>query len=115
MTKTSRRDSGTPSQRAAGPGGGAAAGGVAHWQPRMRLYLYTAAGSGTTGQVRVLVDGVQWGDPVTTGAVFDRTALVAEDFNARFGSLLKVEIQAQVTTGTGVVYAQPLMMYGTQS
>lgn len=85
------------------------------WQPRMRVYCYTAAASGVTGQVRVLVDGVQWGDPVTTPAVFDRTEKVAEDFNARFGGLLKVEIQAMVTSGTGLVYAQPLMMYGTQS
>ncbi|MEU9159318.1 hypothetical protein AB0D29_03400 [Streptomyces sp. NPDC048424] len=85
------------------------------WQPRMRLHFLTAAASGVTGQVRVLVDGTQWGDPVTTPAAFDRTALVTEDFGARFGSLLKVEIQAMVTGGTGLVYAQPLMMYGTQS
>lgn len=85
------------------------------WQPRMRLHFLTAAASGVTGQVRVLVDGAQWGDPVTTPAAFDRTALVTEDFGARFGSLVKVEIQAVVTAGTGLVYAQPLMMYGTQS
>lgn len=85
------------------------------WQPRLRLYFTTAAAAGVTGQVRVLVDGVQWGDPVTTGTVFDRTALVTADFAARFGSLVKVEIQAMVTSGAGLVYAQPLMMYGTQS
>ncbi|MFE4260310.1 hypothetical protein [Streptomyces sp. NPDC056883] len=85
------------------------------WQPRLRVYCSTAAAAGVTGQVRILVDGVPWGDPVTTGTVFDRTAAVTDDFNARFGSLVKVEIQAMVTSGTGLVYAQPLMMYGTQS
>ncbi|MFD3327579.1 hypothetical protein [Streptomyces sp. NPDC058701] len=85
------------------------------WQPRMRLNFLTAAAAGVTGQVRVLVDGVQWGDPVTTPAAFDRTAPVVEDLATRFGSLVKVEIQAMVTGGTGAVFAQPLMMYGTQS
>ncbi|MFZ3472269.1 hypothetical protein ACODT3_15025 [Streptomyces sp. 4.24] len=85
------------------------------WQPRLRVYCYTAAAAGVTGQVRILVDGVQWGDPVTTGAIFDRTEKVTDDFTGRFGSLVKVEVQAMVTGGTGLVYAQPLMMYGTQS
>ncbi|MCP3760150.1 hypothetical protein [Streptomyces sp. TBY4] len=85
------------------------------WQPRLRVHLLTAAASGVTGQVRVLVDGVPWGDPVTAGTAYDRTAPAAEDFNARFATLLKVEIQAMVTTGTGLVYAQPLLMYGTQT
>lgn len=83
------------------------------WQPRMRIHVLTAAGSGVTGQIRVLVDDVPWGDVITTPAALDRTALVAETF--RFGSVAKVEIQAKVTAGTGTVYAQPLMMYGTQS
>lgn len=86
------------------------------WQPRMRLHFLTAAAAGVTGQVRVLVDGSPWGDPVTTPAAFDRTAPVTEDFATRFGTtLVKVEIQAMVTGGSGLVYAQPLMMYGTQS
>ncbi|MFJ7266256.1 hypothetical protein ACIQV3_06205 [Streptomyces sp. NPDC099050] len=75
----------------------------------------TAAAAGVTGQVRILVDGPQRGDPVTAGTLFDRTAAVTDDFTGRFGSLAKVEIQAMVTGGTGLVYAQPLMRFGTQS
>ncbi|MGW1716444.1 hypothetical protein [Streptomyces sp. NPDC002156] len=80
------------------------------WQPQMRLHLETRAATGTTGAVRVLVAGTQWGPEVAAGADFDHTAAVAvaEDF----GTLLTVEIQAMVTSTSGTVYAQPQLMYG---
>lgn len=85
------------------------------WQPRMRLHCLTAAAAGVTGKVRVLVDGEPWGPEVTTPTVFDHTGKVVPDFNARFGSVVKIEIQAMVTAGTGLVYVQPMMLFGTQS
>ncbi|MCX3061870.1 hypothetical protein [Streptomyces beihaiensis] len=85
------------------------------WQPKMRLYLYTAASSGATGEVRVLLDGAQWGTTVSAGSTFDHTDLVSSDFVNAFGALMKVEIQARVTSTSGTVYAQPMMMFGTQS
>ncbi|MFB6615950.1 hypothetical protein ACIGFK_38285 [Streptomyces sp. NPDC085524] len=85
------------------------------FQPKMRIQIATAAAAGVTGQIRVMVDDVQWGDPVTTPTSFDRTAAITPDFGARFASTAKVEVQARVTAGTGLVYAQPLLMYGTQS
>uniref|UniRef100_A0AAU2JUA6 Minor tail protein n=1 Tax=Streptomyces sp. NBC_00049 TaxID=2903617 RepID=A0AAU2JUA6_9ACTN len=85
------------------------------WQPKMRLYCLTAAAAGVTGKIRVLVDGEPWGPEVTTPTVFDNTGKVAPDVNARFGSVVKIEIQAMVTGGTGLVYVQPMMLYGTQS
>jgi hypothetical protein len=85
------------------------------WQPRMRLRMSTAAAPSTVGQVRVLVDGAAWGSVVTTGTTFDNTGPVTTDFGAKFGDYVTVEIQAKVTSGTGAVYAQPLMMHGTQS
>lgn len=87
------------------------------WQPKMRLLIATTAASGVSGQVRVLVNGVQWGDAVNSGANLDRTDLTvpAENFANAFGSPVTVEIQAMVTSGTGSVYAQPIAMYGTQS
>ncbi|MCS0637221.1 hypothetical protein NX801_16435 [Streptomyces sp. LP05-1] len=85
------------------------------WQPRLRLYVYSRVSSGATGQVRVLVDGTAWGPVVAAGTTFDHTAKVTDDLNGRFGSLLKVELQVQLTSASGTVYAQPAMMYGTQS
>ncbi|AXI78064.1 hypothetical protein [Peterkaempfera bronchialis] len=84
------------------------------WQPGLRLYMATSVSSGCTGAVRVLLNGTPWGDPVAAGSTFDRTGPVAADFNAVFGTLLRVEVQAQVTDGTGTVHAQPQLMYGTQ-
>lgn len=88
------------------------------WQPKMRLLAATAVSAATvTGQVRVLVNGAQWGDPVNAGANFDRTDVTVptDSFATSFGSVFTVEIQAIVTGGTGTVYAQTMAMYGTQS
>ncbi|MFF1507788.1 hypothetical protein [Streptomyces sp. NPDC058326] len=85
------------------------------WQPRMRLYAYTKASGGATGQVRVLVDGAAFGQPVAAGSTFDHTALVTTDMQGRFGQNMSVEIQAMVTSASGTVYAQPVMMHGFQS
>jgi hypothetical protein len=85
------------------------------WQPRMRLHMYTRVSSGATGQVKVLVDGVQWGSTVTAGTTFDHTATITADIATRFGTTVNVEIQAIVTSASGTVYAQPAMMYGLQS
>ncbi|MFB7112985.1 hypothetical protein [Streptomyces sp. NPDC056190] len=85
------------------------------WQPKMRLWVLTRSSTGATGQVRVLVDGVQWGPVVNTGTTFDYTDLVTADIASRFGSLVKVEIQAMVTSASGTVYAQPVLMHGRQT
>lgn len=85
------------------------------WQPRMRLILATGASSGTVGQVQVFVDGAQWGSTVTSPAQFDFTGPVGASFGTKFLNVSTIEIRAKVTSGTGSVYAQPLLMYGTQS
>ncbi|MFD1658877.1 hypothetical protein ACFSL4_11825 [Streptomyces caeni] len=85
------------------------------WQPKMRLLLNTRASSGATGSVRVLVNGAQWGSTVTAPADFDYSDLVATDFASVYRTLLKVEIQAQVTSTSGTVYAVPVLMYGRQT
>ncbi|MEU6222735.1 hypothetical protein [Streptomyces sp. NPDC047042] len=82
------------------------------WQPRMRLRVQTRVSSGATGSVRVLVDGAQWGEPVAAGVDFDYTAPVTDDLGADLENLLRVEIQALVTSASGTVYAQPQLMYG---
>lgn len=85
------------------------------WQPQLRLYMPTSAGSGTKGQIKVLVNGADFGSAVSAGSTFDHTGPVSANFDADFAGLFTVEVQAQVTSGTGSVYAQPQMMFGIQS
>ncbi|MER6527683.1 hypothetical protein [Streptomyces sp. NPDC001508] len=85
------------------------------WQPRMRLLVNTRASSGATGSVQVLVNGSPWGSAVSAGSVFDYSAAISSDFASVYGTLLKVEIQAMVTSASGTVYANPVLMYGRQT
>ncbi|WP_329281910.1 hypothetical protein [Streptomyces sp. NBC_00691] len=83
------------------------------WQPKLRLAISTAASSGATGQVRVLVDSVPFGPPVTAGTTYDYIGLLPGDMKTRFGQTMNIEIQAQATGGT--VYAQPVLIHGAQT
>ncbi|MFJ9808259.1 hypothetical protein ACIRTB_08525 [Streptomyces sp. NPDC101158] len=83
------------------------------WQPKLRLALSTAASVNATGQVRVMVDDVQFGPTVTAGNTFDHLALIPGDMKTKFGTTMKIEIQALASGGT--VYAQPTLIYGTQT
>ncbi|MFD8010314.1 hypothetical protein [Streptomyces sp. NPDC058955] len=85
------------------------------WQPKMRLRMFTRASSGATGQIRVMVGGAQFGPTVAAGSVFDHTGVVTADMQADFGKDLTVEIQAQVTSASGTVYAKPVLMHGRQT
>ncbi|WP_137993966.1 hypothetical protein [Streptomyces vilmorinianum] len=84
------------------------------WQPKLRLVLNTRVSSGATGQVRVMVDGAQFGPTVNAGTTFDHTGPVTTDMQSRFGSTMTVEVQAMVSSG-GTVYAQTHLMHGTQT
>ena len=85
------------------------------WQPKMRLVMNTRASSGATGSVQVLVNGAQWGSTVSAGTDFIYEALISSDFGSVYGTQLKVEVQAQVTSASGTVYANPILMYGRQT
>jgi hypothetical protein len=85
------------------------------WQPKMRLVMNTRASSGATGSVQVLVNGAQWGSTVAAGTDFIYEALISSDFGSVYGTQLKVEVQAQVTSASGTVYANPILMYGRQT
>ncbi|MFI9807611.1 hypothetical protein ACIHEJ_25160 [Streptomyces sp. NPDC052301] len=85
------------------------------WQPYMRLLVNTRASSGATGYVRVLVNGAQWGGTVTVPADFDNTGPIANDFSAVFAKQVKVEVQAYVSSTSGTVYANPVLMHGRQT
>ncbi|MEU6881994.1 hypothetical protein [Streptomyces sp. NPDC046712] len=83
------------------------------WQPKMRLAINTAASTGATGQVRVLVDNVQFGPTVTAGTTYDHLGLLPGDMKTRFGQTMNIEIQAMASGGT--VYAQPVLIHGAQT
>lgn len=85
------------------------------WQPKMRLAMYTKVSGGAAGQVKVMVDGAQFGPVVNAGQTFDHTGLLPVDLPTKFGKVMTVEIHAMITSGTGTVYAQPVSMFGTQS
>ncbi|MEU6192979.1 hypothetical protein [Streptomyces sp. NPDC047061] len=87
------------------------------WQPNMRLLVNTRASSGATGQVRVLVNSAVWGGVADTPADFDYSGPISSDFASVYNTLVKVEIQAVVTSTTsgGIVYANPVLMYGRQT
>ncbi|MFE3073113.1 hypothetical protein [Streptomyces sp. NPDC059247] len=85
------------------------------WQPRLRLMMETRVSAGATGEVKVLIDGAtQFGGVTSAGTVFDVTDRVVPDITSRFGTTVKIEVQARVI-GTGTVYAKPMLMHGTQS
>ncbi|MEV6326387.1 hypothetical protein [Streptomyces sp. NPDC051909] len=83
------------------------------WQPKLRLSVHTAFSTGATGQIRVMVEGVQFGPTVTAGSTYDYTGLLPVDMKTKFGSTIRIEIEALASGGT--VYAQPVLIYGTQT
>ncbi|GKQ35662.1 hypothetical protein [Streptomyces sp. A012304] len=85
------------------------------WQPKMRLRMTTGVSSGAAGQIRVLVNGTQWGTTVTAPTEFDQTALISADFASVYTSTVKIEVQGIVTSASGTVYATPTLMHGRQS
>ncbi|WP_037912338.1 hypothetical protein [Actinacidiphila yeochonensis] len=89
------------------------------WQPNLHLIVATYAPSGTTGQLQVLVGGVQVGQTatVTASGTFEYNGPVvdSEVFANQFGKQLTFEIKAQVTSGAGPVYAQTQLMHGIES
>ncbi|MFE8939047.1 hypothetical protein ACWDNT_21590 [Streptomyces sp. NPDC000963] len=83
------------------------------WQPWMRLLMYTRA-IGGAGQIKVLVDGVQFGPVVAGNTNFEHIGPVTSDLQNKFGKVVSFEVQAMAATGA-TVYAQPVLMFGTNS
>ncbi|GAA2825459.1 hypothetical protein RMN57_13295 [Kitasatospora sp. CM 4170] len=82
-------------------------------QPWMGAYVRTAVDGGTTGEVRILVDGTPWGPTATAGGP---TAL--EYYGATptgMTGLMQIDIQAQRLSGAGSVYAQCMQLFGRGS
>ncbi|MFF9341653.1 MULTISPECIES: hypothetical protein [unclassified Streptomyces] len=84
------------------------------WQPKMRLRMLTRVTG--TGIVRVMVNGAVFGAAEhPAGTTFDHTNLVTTAMATDFGKDLTVEIQARVTSASGTVSVQPVLMHGRQT
>jgi hypothetical protein len=68
--------------------------------------------SGATGEVRVMVNGVQLGTTATTAFSVAEKAFGPVTVAGTFASTLTVEIQARVTSGTGAVRVEPSRLTG---
>lgn len=74
------------------------------WKARIRVMVATTATSGTTGNIRVLVNGVVLGAAVPAGTLLDVTAALPP--TAPIGAQYLITIEASRTSGTGTVAAQ---------
>lgn len=72
------------------------------WGTQLRLALTTAVGSATTGNIRVLINGVQWGPTTAAGSPFDYTG----PHGIASGAEYTITVEAQRTGGANAVAAQ---------
>jgi hypothetical protein len=72
------------------------------WGTQLRLALTTAVGSATTGNIRVMVNGVQWGPTQAAGTPFDYTG----PHGIASGAEYTLTVEAQRTGGGSIVAAQ---------
>ncbi|MFE6866002.1 hypothetical protein ACFVFS_05560 [Kitasatospora sp. NPDC057692] len=73
------------------------------WKRRLRVALATATSGGSTGAVRVLINGTVWASG-TAGPLLDVTLPLPA--SVPIGSQYLLEVQASRTSGTGAVHAQ---------
>lgn len=71
--------------------------------------------SGSTGEIRLMVDGIQVGSTQTVGFAQTVSLIGPAVVAGSHMKLLAVEIQARVATGTGALRVEPLHCLGRQS
>ncbi|MFJ6616685.1 hypothetical protein ACIQOW_03750 [Kitasatospora sp. NPDC091335] len=81
------------------------------WKRGVRVMAATTVASGTTGQVRVTVNGVQLGAAVPAGTLLDVTAPLPA--SAPIGTQYLIAIEAVRTSGAGSVGAQVQLIRAT--
>ncbi|MET9467798.1 hypothetical protein ABZY44_23945 [Streptomyces sp. NPDC006544] len=74
------------------------------WKSQLRVILATAVSGTAVGDIRLTIDGAQWGPTVAAGDSLDHT----EDLPAiiPIGGQWRLDIEGQRTSGTGSVHAQ---------
>jgi hypothetical protein len=74
------------------------------WHQQLHVRLTTTTSGGGVGNVRITINGTQWGPVVAAGAPFDYTdALPA---GIAIGDEYQLTVEAQRTSGAGTVHAQ---------
>jgi hypothetical protein len=73
------------------------------WKRRLRIMLATAVTGGSTGTVRVMINGQLWGS-IAAGTTLDQTAPLASGIT--IGAQYQITVQAIRATGTGSICAQ---------
>lgn len=76
----------------------------------LRLALATTTSGGSTGNVRVMVGGYQWGPITVAGSIFDYTGTLPVDAAVTLGDQFLLTVEAQRTGGGGSVYAQTTLI-----
>ncbi|MGW2540735.1 hypothetical protein ACWC5I_07645 [Kitasatospora sp. NPDC001574] len=80
------------------------------WKRRLRLMVATTTSGGSTGTVRVLINGTLWATG-TAGATLDTTAPLPTAVS--IGDQYLIAIEAVRTSGTGAVHAQVQLIRAT--
>lgn len=84
--------------------------------PKLLVYCYASTdGTGTTGQVQVLVNGAVWGAPQSTGYGVGELVFGPLPVDGTHESDLDIEIQGCVTAGTGGIKFGPSRLEGRAS
>lgn len=76
---------------------------------------HTSDASGTTGEVRVLVDGVQLDATASVGFIVGSTLFGSDPIAGDHMEAVTVEVQARRTAGTGGIRCEPYTAAGTES
>ncbi|MCG6499471.1 hypothetical protein [Kitasatospora sp. A2-31] len=74
------------------------------WSTQLRLVLITATSGGGAGNIRVTVNGAQWGPVVAAGTPYDYTGDLPSTIAV--GAVYRLTVDAQRTSGSGTVHAQ---------
>ncbi|MDH6709739.1 hypothetical protein P3T27_006488 [Kitasatospora sp. MAA19] len=73
------------------------------WKPRLRILVATTTSGGSTGTIRVSINGTPWATG-NAGAALDTTAALPP--TVAIGDQYQITVEAVRTSGAGSVYAQ---------
>jgi hypothetical protein len=85
--------------------------------PRVQWDIQYVADAATAGEVRLMINGLQVDATQTVGTSFGLWTRykIAIPGTWNIGDIVGVDLQARRTSGTGIIYAQPMRFSGDQS
>lgn len=81
------------------------------WKRKLQIVADTTTSGGSTGTVRVSINGTVWGSVVTAGTALDITAPLPAGI--AIGDRYQITLEAVRTSGTGAVHAQVQLIRAT--